>query len=214
MPRTPPSIILAHRYFSDRVASHLLHCMSNRYITRCRLGWCKEDKYGEVLCDRMKAVFDVRRNKDQRAWFDSYILTIYSDLCPALHNIIQFILCMRLLWIRCTRGELVESCTHARNTQELVVELSGLFACCDSAGNRKRVHDQPPEKNRQGRGTVSVSLLFHRASSPYECLLSTIRRPAYVFIVSENILPLPHLLCGCDTMDIKLLESQPRTHGR
>ena len=88
----------------------------------------EEDDDGKVFGDAVKAMLDVGGDKDQGASLNRGIFFADANLPFAAHDIVQFILGMRLLRVGGAGGEFIESGAHGGNAQEFVIELAGLLA--------------------------------------------------------------------------------------
>src|SRR5947209_11006141 len=103
-------------------------------------------------------MFDVRGNEDQRAGSDLSIVLCYLELRVTAHNVIEFILGMRLLRIGPASLQFVESRAHGWDAQKLVIERAWLTRRLQISRRKclHVVHRSP---------LYTISLLFHYSRS-------------------------------------------------
>ena len=88
----------------------------------------------------MESVLDAGFYEDYAAGFDRTVFVGYTDGGAATHDVVNFVLGVRLLRVNATCGQRVKAHTERRHPQELQVRPARLLALLDNFRKFKCVH--------------------------------------------------------------------------
>ncbi len=104
------------------------------------LGRPEDDEDHELLLDVVEAMLDVGADEHDRARLDRPVLVADPDLGPARDHVVDLVLGVRALRIRCAGGQHVQPDRQVVGPDELVVESAGGGSLAKQVGELEGLH--------------------------------------------------------------------------